>query len=131
VRFLTWLVSNAIALAVAAWVFDGIWFEGAGHGSAEIRDKLVPLLVVALILGVVSSFVKPILKILSIPLIILTLGLFLLVINALMLMLTSWLAGQFDLGFHVDGFWTAVAGAIVITLVDWGVDRLIGPDRDR
>ena len=130
-RLLTWLVSNAIALAVAAWLLDGIYFEGPHHGHAELTDKVVPLVLVALILGVVSSFVKPILKILSIPLIILTLGLFLLVINALMLMLTSWLAGQFDLGFHVDGFWTAVAGAIVITLVDWGVDRLIGPDRDR
>jgi len=128
VRFLTWLVSNAIALAVAAWVFDGIWFEGAGHGTAEIRDKLVPLLVVALILGVVSSFVKPVLKILSIPFIIVTLGLFLLVINAAMLMLTSWLAGLLDVGFHVDGFWTAVGGAIVITVVDWIVDGLIGRD---
>ena len=127
-RFLTWLVSNAIALAVAAWVFDGIWFEGAGHGTAEIRDKLVPLLVVALILGVVSSFVKPVLKILSIPFIIVTLGLFLLVINAAMLMLTSWLAGLLDVGFHVDGFWTAVGGAIVITVVDWIVDGLIGRD---
>jgi len=128
VRFLTWLVSNAIALAVAAWVFDGIWFEGAGHGTAEIRDKLVPLLVVALILGVVSSFVKPVLKILSIPFIIVTLGLFLLVINAAMLMLTSWLAGQLDVGFHVDGFWTAVGGAIVITVVDWVLDGLVGRD---
>ena len=127
-RFLTWLVSNAIALAVAAWAFDGIWFEGAGHGTAEIRDKLVPLLVVALILGVVSSFVKPVLKILSIPFIIVTLGLFLLVINAAMLMLTSWLAGLLDVGFHVDGFWTAVGGAIVITVVDWIVDGLIGRD---
>ena len=127
-RFLTWLVSNAIALAVAAWVFDGIWFEGAAHGSDEIRDKLVPLLVVALILGVVSSFVKPVLKILSIPFIIVTLGLFLLVINAAMLMLTSWLAGLLDVGFHVDGFWTAVGGAIVITVVDWIVDGLIGRD---
>jgi len=128
VRFLTWLVSNAIALAVAAWAFDGIWFEGAGHGTAEIRDKLVPLLVVALILGVVSSFVKPVLKILSIPFIIVTLGLFLLVINAAMLMLTSWLAGLLDVGFHVNGFWTAVGGAIVITVVDWIVDGLIGRD---
>lgn len=127
-RFLTWLVSNAIALAVAAWIFDGIWFEGASHGTAEVRDKLVPLLVVALILGVVSAFVKPVLQILSIPFIIVTLGLFLLVINAAMLMLTSWLAGIFDVGFHVDGFWTAVGGAIVITVVDWILDGLIGQD---
>ena len=127
-RFLTWLVSNAIALAVAAWIFQDIWFEGATHGTAEIRDKLVPLLLVALILGVVSSFVKPILQILSIPFIIVTLGLFLLVINAAMLMLTSWLADRLDIGFHVHGFWTAVGGAIVITIVNWIVDGLIGTD---
>ena len=127
-RFLTWLVSNAVALAVAAWIFEGIWFEGARHGSAEIQDKLVPLLAVALILGVVSAFVKPVLQILSIPFILVTLGLFLLVINAGMLMLTSWLAGKLDIGFHVDGFWTAVGGAIVITIVNWIVDGLIGTE---
>ena len=126
-RFLSWLLSTAVALAVAAWLFDGIWFAPR-HGAPA--DKLVPLLVVALILGVVSAVVKPVLQILSIPFIILTLGLFLLVINAAMLMLTSWLAGKLDIGFHVDGFWVAVGGAIVITLVDWGVDRLIGADRD-
>jgi len=131
VRLLTWLVSNAIAIAVAAWLLDGIYFEGPHLGHAELTDKVVPLVLVALILGIVSSFVKPVLKILSIPLILLTLGLFLLVINALMLMLTSWLAGQFQLGFHVEGFWTAIAGSIVITIVDWGTDRLLGPDRDR
>ena len=114
---------------MAAWLFDGICFTGATHGRAEIEDKIVPLLVVALILGVVTSFVKPILTILSIPFILLTLGLFLLVINAAMLLLTSWLADQFDVGFHVDGFWTAVGGAIVITVVDWIVDGLIGSDR--
>jgi putative membrane protein len=130
VRFLTWWAGTAISLAVAAWLFDGIYFEGARHGSAEVQDKLLPLLGVALILGVVSAFVKPVLKILSIPFIILTLGLFLLVINAAMLLLTGWLAGQLDIGFHVTGFWVAVGGAIVITVVGWFVDAVAG-DRDR
>ena len=125
-RLITWLLTNAVALMIAAWLLDGIYFEGPHHGNAELSDKVVPLLLVALILGVVSSFVKPVLKILSIPLIILTLGLFLLVINAFMLMLTSWLADQFDLGFHVDGFWPAVGGSIVITVVEWGADRVVG-----
>lgn len=128
-RFLTWWASTAISLAAATWLFDGIYIEGARHGSAEVQDKLLPLLGVALILGAVSSFVKPVLKLLSIPFIILTLGLFLLVINAAMLLLTSWLAGQLGLGFHVTGFWVAVGGAIVITVVDWFVDALLG-DRD-
>jgi putative membrane protein len=129
VRFLTWLATNAVAVAAAAWLIHGIHFDGPARGQAEVQEKLVPLLLVALILGVVTSFVKPVLKVLSFPVIILTLGLFLLVINALMLMLTSRLADQLDLGFTVKGFWTAVAGAIVITLVTWVVDGLIGEER--
>ena len=129
VRFLSWLVTTALALAVATLLIDGIYFDGPVHGQEEIRHKLVPLLVVALILGVVTSFVKPILTILSIPFILVTLGLFLVVINAAMLKLTSWLADQLDLGFHVEGFWPAVGGAIVITVVTWIVDGLIGESR--
>jgi putative membrane protein len=129
VRFLTWLVTNAVALAAAAWLMHDIHFDGPRFGEAEVQEKLVPLLLVALILGVVTSFVKPVLKVLSFPVIILTLGLFLLVINALMLMLTSWLADRFDIGFTVNGFWTAVGGAIIITLVTWLVDGLIGEER--
>ena len=124
-RFLTWLVTTALALAVATLIVNGIYFDGPVHGQEEIEHKLVPLLLVALILGVVTSFVKPILTILSIPFIIVTLGLFLVVINALMLMLTSWLADKLDIGFHVDGFMTAVGGAIVITIVTWGINSIL------
>lgn len=126
-RFLTWLITNAVALAVAAWFIDGIRFTG----STETSEKIVPLLVVALILGVITSFVKPVLQILSIPFIIVTLGLFLLVINAVVLMLTGWLAGQLDVDFEVTGFWPAVGGAVVITIVTWIVDALIGSDERR
>jgi putative membrane protein len=129
VRFLTWLVTTAIALAVAAWMVDGIRFTGPSSGIEEFQHKIVPLLLVALILGVISSLVKPVLTFLSIPFIILTLGLFLLVINAAMLMLTGWLAQELDIGFRVTGFWPAVGGSIVITVVTWIVDRLIGDDR--
>ncbi|MDQ4051969.1 MAG: phage holin family protein [Actinomycetota bacterium] len=128
---LSWLITTAVALAAAAWIMDGIRFTGPRHGLAEVEEKILPLLLVALILGVVTSFVKPVLTILSIPFIIITLGLFLLVINALMLMLTSWLAKQLDIGFRVDGFWTAVGGAIIITLTTWIVDALIGPEAKR
>lgn len=130
-RFVTWLLTNAIALAVVAWVFDGIRFTGATGGSAELQEKLLPLLGVALILGLVSSVVKPILTVLSIPFIILTLGLFLLVINAGMLLLTGWIADRLDLGFQVDGFWTALGGAVVLTLVTWLVDGVLGRDEER
>jgi putative membrane protein len=131
VRFLTWLVTTAVALAAATWIMDGIRFTGPRHGMEEIQEKILPLLLVALILGVVTSFVKPVLTILSIPVIILTLGLFLLVINALMLMLTSWLAEQLDIGFKVTGFWPAVGGAIIITITTWIVDGLIGREAQR
>jgi len=129
VRFLTWLVTTAVSLATAAWLIEGISFSGATSGRAEIEDKILPLLVVSLILGVVTSLVKPILTLLSFPLIIVTLGLFLVVINAAMLKLTAVLADAVDLGFRVEGFWSAVLGAVIITVVTYLVDGLIGEDR--
>lgn len=125
-RFLSWLVTTAVAVATAAWLLEGIVFQGPTTWPDEFREKLVPLLVVSLILGVVTSFVKPILTLLSIPFIIITLGLFLLVINAAMLRLTSWLAGEMEIGFRVAGWWPAIGGAIVITLTTWIVDGIIG-----
>ncbi|WP_328828118.1 phage holin family protein [Nocardioides acrostichi] len=124
-RFVTWLFTNAVSLAAAAWLIDGIRFPPA---RGDISDKILPLVLVALILGVVTSFVKPVLKFLSFPLIIVTLGLFLLVINAAMLELTSWIADQAGIDFHVDSFGAAVLGAIVITLVTWVVDAAVGAD---
>jgi putative membrane protein len=129
IRFLTWLATTAVAVAVAALLIDGIYFTGPVHGQDEIKHKLLPLLFVALILGVVTSFVKPVLTFLSIPLIVVTFGLFLVLINAAMLKLTSWLADKLDIGFHVEGFWPALGGAIVITVVTWIVDSVIGETR--
>ncbi len=129
IRFLAWLGTTAVAVAAAALLIDGIYFDGPVHGQEELQHKLVPLLLVSLILGVVTSFVKPLLTILSIPLIVVTFGLFLLVINAAMLKFTSWLADKLDIGFHVEGFWPAVGGAIVITVVTWIVDGVIGETR--
>ncbi len=128
-RFITWLLTYAAGLSVAAWLLDGISFAGARSGQAELQDKVVPVLLVALILGLVSTFIEPVIKLLSLPFIILTLGFLLLVINALMLMLTARLADAFDIGFTVDGFWTAVVGSLVITVVGWGV-RTALPSRD-
>ena len=128
-RFVTWLLTYAAGLAVAAQLLDGIWFKGPDGGQAELKEKIIPLLVVALILGLVSTFIEPVIKLLSLPFIILTLGFLLLVINALMLMLTARLAKAFDLGFHVDGFWNALVGALIVTIVGWGV-RTALPSRD-
>jgi len=124
-RFVGWLVVNALALGAATWLFDGITLRGA-----TVADRVVTLVVVGGIFGVVSSVVKPVLKVVSFPFIILTLGLLLLVINALMLLLTSWIAGRLDLGFHVSGFWVAVLGSIVISLAGIVLNAVM-PDGDR
>lgn len=111
-RFLAWLIVNVLALGAAIWLFDGITLTG------DTRDgRLVALVVVGGIFGIITSVVKPVVKVLSLPFIIVTLGLFLLVINALLLLLTSAIAGSVGLGFHVNGFWTAVFGSIVISIV--------------
>jgi putative membrane protein len=117
-RFLVRVVINAIALWVAALVVDGITL---GQRN-DVGNTILTALIVGAIFGVVNAIVKPILTILSIPFIVITLGLFLIVINALMLGLTSWLAGVFDLSFHVsDFFWDAVFGAIIVSLVSWAL----------
>ncbi len=122
-RFLTWLLTNAAALAVATWLIGGIRLDGK-----DWQDKIVPLLLVALILGLVTMFVEPVVKLLSLPFIILTIGLFLFVINALMLLLTSKIADAFDIGFHVSGFWPALWGSIVVTLVTGFIDIAVLED---
>ena len=116
-KYLLWILTNAAALAVAAWALDGIRVEGS-----DWQDKIVPLVLAGLVLGVVTVFVEPVVKLFSLPFIVLTLGLFLLVINALMLMLTSWIAAKADIGFEVDGFWTAVIGGVIVTLVAGFID---------
>jgi putative membrane protein len=108
------LLANAAALALATWLVGGITLTADGTGR-----KIVVMLVVALIFGVLNAIVKPIFKLVTAPVVLLTLGLFLLVINALMLMLTSWLSGRFDLGWQVTGFWNAVLGALIVSVVSW------------
>lgn len=128
-KFIGWLATNFVAVAAACVIFDGIGFPGPS-GWDEVADNFWPLLFVALILGIVNSFVAPIIKFLSLPFIVITLGLFLLVINALMLLFVEWLVGLFDNDFFVDGFWNAVGGSIVITIVTWLVGLLFGDARD-
>jgi len=101
------LLATAAALWVATQLLPGITHEGSA----------LSLLGVALVFGIVNALVGPVLKLLSLPVIVVTLGLFALVINALLLMLTSGLAGALGLGFHVDGFFTALLGSILISIV--------------
>lgn len=124
-KFLTWLAVNALALGVATWLFDGITLTGSSN-----TDRFVKLVVVGAIFGLITSVVRPIVNFLSLPLIILTLGLMLLVVNALMLLLTSKIAGSISLGFHVDGFWTALWGSIVISIASLVLEGIF-PDPKR
>jgi putative membrane protein len=130
VRFLTWLGTTAVAVAVAAWLVPGVYFTGPSSGLDEVQHKIGPVILVALVLGLVSVFIEPVVKFFSFPFIVLTLGLFLLVINALMLMLTAWIAGQIGIGFHVEGFWTAVGGSLVITVVNGFINVAVLEDDD-
>jgi putative membrane protein len=123
-RLLTRVVVNAVALAVATWLVQGITLTGDTEGQ-----RLAALLVVAAVFGAVNAFVRPIVTLLALPFILLTLGLLLLVINGLMLLLTSWLSGQIGLGFDVDGFWAAVVGAIVVSVVTWLMEIVLPTDR--
>lgn len=111
------VLSNACALAVSAWVFAGIAVDGGSEA-----DRVLTLMLVALIFGLVNELVRPVVALLSLPLYLLTFGLFYFVVNALMLLLTSWLSDVLNIGFHVDGFWTAVFGALMVTVVG----RIIG-----
>lgn len=123
-HFLVKTIANAAALAVAIWLLKDITLTGENTGR-----KILTLVLVALIFGLVNFIVKPVVKLLSFPLFILTLGLITLVVNALMLLLTSWLAGKADLAFHVGGFWTALLGGVIISIVAWAM-HVILPDED-
>jgi putative membrane protein len=123
VRFLIWVLVNALALAAATYLLSGITLTGATD-----QDRVLTLVLVAMVFGVVNAVVRPVVKLLALPFIILTLGLLVFVINGLMLLLTSWLSGQIGLGFHVDGFWTAVLGGLVVMVASWVLELLM-PER--
>lgn len=125
-NFLIRLVVNAIALWLAAAVLSGIHLA---DGSSQTSDKIKTVLLVALVFGVVNALLKPIATFFSFPLLLVTLGLFMIIVNAAMLQLTSWLAGKFDLAFHVDHFfWDAVIGALIISVFGF-VANVILPDK--
>ncbi|MET7734875.1 phage holin family protein [Streptomyces sp. NPDC005402] len=123
-NFLVKTIANAGALAVAVWLLDKITLTGDSTSK-----KVWTLILVALVFGLVNFLVKPVVKLLTFPLFILTLGLFTLIVNALMLLLTSWLADKLDLSFHVEGFWTAVLGGLIISIVSWAL-HVVLPDED-
>ncbi|MFF1680688.1 phage holin family protein [Streptomyces sp. NPDC058256] len=124
-NFVVKTIANAAALAIAVWVLDKITLTGDNTWK-----KIGTLLLVAVVFGLVNFLVKPLVQVLTFPLFILTLGLITLVVNALMLLLTSWLADKLDLSFHVDGFWTAVLGGLIISIVSWALNVVLPDGKD-
>src|SRR5262245_29046628 len=121
--FLLSLIINAVALLITAWVIPGIHLGAAG--PQPTTNDGGTLLMVALIFGFVNAVIRPILILLSLPLEIITLGLFTFVINALMLLLTSWIAQSMGLGFRVDKFLSALLGALIVSVVSFALSRAL------
>jgi putative membrane protein len=114
------ILVNAAALWVAVWLLDGLDFQG----------EWWKFVLVAVAFSLINSYIKPILRILTFPITVVTLGLFLLVINALLLLLLDAVSGQLGLGFKVDSFWPdAILGSIIISIVGWILSMLVGASR--
>ena len=117
------LVVSAVSLWIATLVIDGIELN-----TDSVPKKIGTLLAVAIIFGIVNAVLRPIIKVIGCGLYVLTLGLISIVVNGLLFMLTSWIAGKLDLPFHVDNFWpSAVLGAILVGVVSWLLNMLV-PD---
>ena len=117
--FVIRLLINAAALWVATRVVPGVTYDGGW----------IPFFGVALIFGVVNTFVGFVTKVLTFPLILVTLGLFIFIINGLMLWLTSAVSGALGLGFRVEGFWPAFWGALVVSVVSTALSLMMRPPR--
>ena len=125
-RFVLRVLVSAAALGVATWAVSGIELL-AGSGWTRVGT----LLAVALIFGLINATLKPLIKVVGCVFYVLTLGLIALVVNGLLLWLTSVIAGDLSLPFHVTGFWAAFWGAIIVGLVSWLLNLLIGDKRRR
>jgi putative membrane protein len=123
-RFLIRVVVNAAALGVATWLVSGIYLK-----AEKLVTQVATLLLVAVIFGIVNAFLKPAVKLFGCAFYVLTLGAFALVVNGLLLWLTSWLAGKWDLPWHVSGFWPAFWGAIIVGVVSWAIGLVVDEDR--
>lgn len=116
---------TALALWIATLVIDGI-----DLGGGSTLAKVGTLVAVAVIFGLVNAVLRPIIKTVGCMFYVLTLGLAALVVNGLLFLLTSWIAGQLDLPFHVDKFWpTAILGALLVGVVSWVLNMIV-PDKD-
>ncbi|WP_204297523.1 phage holin family protein [Actinoplanes campanulatus] len=118
------LVITAVSLWIATLVIDGIQLT-----ADTATSKAGTLLAVAVIFGLVNAILRPIIKTIGCGFYVLTLGLVAILVNGLLLLLTSWIAGKLELGFHVDGVIAAILGALLVGVVSWVLNMLV-PDGD-
>lgn len=125
-RFLITLIVNAVALWLTALIVAGV--DVVSYASDAAADVLTYLLI-ALIFGFVNTFVGTVVRIVAFPLYVLTLGLFSLIVNGLLLLLVAWISGLLGFGLIVDGFWTGVLGALVLGIIAWLLGLIVRPAR--
>lgn len=119
-RFLLRLIINAAAIYVAVELVNGLDYQGEWWG----------FLIIALLFGVVNAVIRPIITFLTCPLVILTMGLFTLVINGFMLWIVGELSPPLGIGFAIDGFWPALLGALIISVVSFVLTSLLADDKE-
>lgn len=128
VQFLIKIVVNAVAIWAAAAIVPGVVVAEDGD---DLGRTVLTLLVIGLIFGIVNAFIKPVVKLLTLPFYILTLGLLSFIVNALMLELVSWISGEIGITFEIDDFfWSAILAAIVVSLVSLALNIVLPDDDD-
>ncbi|WP_458112486.1 phage holin family protein [Arthrobacter sp. R1-13] len=138
--FIVRVVINGLALWIASWILPGLEISTSAASEAVARTGvtegtdtiglILAYLFIGLIFGLVNAFVRPLVSLLSLPITILTLGLFTIIINAAMLYLTSWLSSFTPVDFTIDSFfWTAILAAIIITIISLVASRIPGARR--
>lgn len=118
------MIVKILVTGLAVWL-AAVLVPGVEITGAEVVDQVLTVLVVAVIFGLVNAVLGSVLKVLTLPLTILTLGLFALVVNALLFWITAAIAGALDLPFEVTGFWAALLGALVVSIVRLGLSRVM------
>jgi putative membrane protein len=126
------IIIRLLITAVSLWI-STLLIDGIKLNTDSLPGKIGTLLAVAVIFGIINAILRPIIKAIGCGLYVLTLGLIALVVNGLLFLLTSWIAGKLDLPFHVADFWpSAVLGALLVGIVSWVLNMLVpdGGDRD-
>lgn len=126
-EFLIRVIINALALAAAVWVVPGLHISAM---SDDLMGSVIAYLIIGLIFGLINALVRPIVAFFTLPITCLTLGLFTVIVNALMLLLTSWLTQFTPVGLSIDKFWwDAIAGTIIISIISAVLGVFVGKEK--